>query len=197
MIRRASIARGVERLFLCAGMAALSYAGGTVAYASIYQRYESRTFARTMAVRNDGIPAAVARAPRDGDVIGRLEIPRLHLSVMVFHGVDAETLVRGAGHVPGTPLPGVVGNVAIAAHRDTFFRALAGVRAGDAVQLSTRLGSFDYVVDRTETVSPDDTAVIESRGRSELTLITCYPFSFVGAAPERFIVHARPHVPAR
>ena len=111
---------------------------------------------------------------------------------MVFHGVEEDTLAVGAGHVPGTPLPGAEGNSAIAAHRDTFFRKLEGIRSGDRIQFSTMRGTFDYVVNATETVDPEDTWVMESRGRQELTLITCYPFRFVGSAPKRFIVHAKP-----
>jgi sortase A len=94
--------------------------------------------------------------------------------------------------VPGTPLPGAPGNVAIAAHRDTFFRDLKGIRTGDSILFSNVQQTFEYVVDSMETVDPDDTRVIESRSRPELTLITCFPFYFIGSAPKRFIVHARP-----
>jgi sortase A len=112
--------------------------------------------------------------------------------VVVLQGVEEDTLHLGAGHVPGTPLPGIEGNVAIAAHRDTFFRKLAGVLPQDHIQLSTRSGKFEYLVTSTEIVEPDNTRVIESRGVPELTLISCFPFYFVGAAPQRFIVHAIP-----
>ena len=94
--------------------------------------------------------------------------------------------------MPGTPLPDAEGNVAIAAHRDTFFRKLEEIRPGDSIQVATVGRTYDYVVGSTETVDPEDTRVLESRARSELTLITCYPFYFVGAAPKRFIVHALP-----
>ena len=126
----------------------------------------------------------------EGDVIGKLEIPQIGISVMVLQGVKEETLRLGAGHVPGTPLPGADGNSAIAAHRDTFFRKLKRIRAGDRIQFLTVRGTAQYVVDSTEIVEPADTQVMESRGRPELTLISCYPFYFVGAAPRRFIVHA-------
>jgi sortase A len=126
----------------------------------------------------------------EGDVIGKLEIPQIGISVMVLQGVKEETLRIGAGHVPGTPLPGADGNSAIAAHRDTFFRKLKRIRAGDRIQFLSVRGTAQYVVASTEIVEPAATQVMESRGRPELTLISCYPFYFVGAAPRRFIVHA-------
>jgi sortase A len=126
------------------------------------------------------------------DAVGRLEVSRIGISVIVLQGIEEDTLISGAGHVPGTPLPGAEGNVAIAAHRDTFFRKLQGIRPGDSIQVATVRRTYEYVVDSTEIVDPEDTQVMESRARPELTLITCYPFYFVGAAPKRFIVHARP-----
>jgi sortase A len=126
----------------------------------------------------------------EGDAIGKLEIPQIGMSVMVFQGVNEATLRIGAGHVPGTPLPGTDGNSAIAGHRDTFFRKLKRIRAGDRIQFLTVRGTAQYIVDSTEIVEPADTRVMESRGHSELTLISCYPFYFVGSAPRRFIVHA-------
>ncbi len=189
-----STSRVVQQLFVWVGAAALIYAGGTVAYAGIYQRYQSRKFDRAVAAATATSAAAmVPTAPlRDGDVVGRLEVPRIGLSVMVFQGTGERTLVAGAGHVPGTPPPGGAGNVAIAAHRDTFFRKLQGIRPGDAIHVVTVSRTYDYVVGSTEVVAPEDTRVMESRGRSELTLITCFPFYFVGPAPTRFIVHAQP-----
>jgi sortase A len=171
----------------------MSYAGGTAAYAGIYQRYHSWKFAQESAapqVLTASSPAATVLL-REGDRVGKLEVPRLGISVMAFHGVEENTLIAGAGHVPATPLPGAEGNVVIAAHRDTFFRKLEGILPGDAVQVATLLQSHEYIVESTEIVDPSDTRVMESRGLAELTLITCYPFDFVGPAPKRFIVHAR------
>jgi len=111
---------------------------------------------------------------------------------MVLQGVEENTLHLGAGHVPGTPLPGGDDNSAIAAHRIRFFRKLRRVRAGDRVQFSTVQGTSEYLVHSTEIVEAGDTRVIESRAFRELTLISCYPFYFVGAAPHQFIVHAIP-----
>jgi sortase A len=124
--------------------------------------------------------------------VGRLDIAERRISVVVLEGVEDDALGIAAGHVPGTSLPGSNGNIVIAAHRDTFFRELRNIDLGDRIQLSTPAGTFDYFVSNTEIVNPSETRVLESSGHSELTLITCYPFSFLGAAPQRFIVHARP-----
>jgi sortase A len=206
-----SLLRFAQRLFLWLGVAVLVYAGGTAAYAGIYQRYQSWKFERARvsaivqtleqeaAVPKVGKSAIVEQAAvlGEGDVVGKLEVPRIGIAVVVLQGIGNHTLNVGAGHVPGTPLPGADGNVAIAAHRDTFFRKLEGIVVGDSIQFATVRRTYDYVVDSTEIVDPQDTRVMESRARPELTLITCYPFYFVGAAPKRFVVHARPRMQAR
>ena len=192
-----SVVRVLQRLFLALAFVTLAYAGGTLAYAELYQRYESWKFASKIDTRHLIDRASIVAEPVDlseGGLIGKLEIPGTGISVMVLQGVEEETLLLGAGHVPGTPLPGREGNSVIAGHRDTFFRKLEGIRPGDSVQFSTLRGASEYVVESTEIVEPDETRVMESRGITELTLISCYPFYFVGAAPHRFIVHA---VPAR
>ena len=181
------------RGLMALGIAAVAYAGGALAYGDVAERYASWRFvqeARAAAVERT-LPAVDSRADvHEGDRVGRLEIPRLGLSVMVFQGIRESALVAGAGHVPGTPPPGGDGNVVIAAHRDTYFRRLSGILPGDRIRVVTLRGTYEYVVDSSETVDPGDTQVMESRNRNELTLITCYPFYFVGSAPKRFIVHA-------
>jgi sortase A len=129
------------------------------------------------------------------EVIGRLEIPRLRMSTVVMEGDDAGALRFGAGHVPWTRLPAENGNVGIAAHRDTVFRPLRNVALRDRIKLITPAGLYEYEVSSTEVVAPQDVAVLDSSNRSELTLVTCYPFSYLGPAPLRFIVHAR-RIPA-
>jgi sortase A len=123
-------------------------------------------------------------------VIGRLEVPRLGLSAIAREGVDSRTLRSAVGHVPDTALPGERGNAAFAAHRDTFFRKLKDVRRGDRVVITTPEGAYEYVVQNTRVVPPTDVSVLEPTDEAALTLVTCYPFDYVGSAPERFIVRA-------
>ena len=137
-------------------------------------------------LRPPNMPAA---APTSG-LIGRIEIARLGLSVMVIEGDDGKTLRRAAGHVPGTALPGQHGNVGITAHRDTFFRPLRNIQMDDVITLTTLQGIYHYRVVSTKVVSPGDVEVLNSTGGEVLTLVTCHPFYFVGAAPNRFVVRA-------
>ena len=127
---------------------------------------------------------------RPGMLIGRLRIPRLNLAVMVREGAGESTLRRAVGHIPGTGLPGQPGNVGLAGHRDTFFRPLQNIRKNDAIDLETGHGTVRYVVTGTQIVSPRDVTVLKASGGKTLTLVTCYPFYYVGSAPKRFIVRA-------
>src|SRR5579863_9373493 len=128
--------------------------------------------------------------PARQSVIGRLEIPRLNLAVMVREGADEGTLSRAVGHIPGTALPGKIGNVGLAGHRDTFFRALRNIHEDDVIELETTAGTYRYLVKSTRIVTPRDVSVLQASGGETLTLVTCYPFYYVGSAPKRFIVHA-------
>ena len=137
-------------------------------------------------------PVVVAKAkPKPHDVIAWLEIPRLRISTAVLEGDDDVALRLGAGHIPGTPVPGATGNVGIAAHRDSFFRPLAGIEPRDRIRLRTPDGDWEYTVESTRIVQPSNVSVLANTRESELTLVTCYPFRYVGPAPLRFIVHAR------
>ncbi len=140
-----------------------------------------------------GDPSAAVVQPRsamlDG-VVGRLEIPRLGLSVVVAEGIDKRTLRRAVGHIPGTALPGRPGNIGIAGHRDTFFRPLEGVEVDDIITLTAPGTQLSYRVVSLRVVSPDDVAVLNPTSNEVLTLVTCHPFYFVGPAPNRFIVRA-------
>jgi sortase A len=127
---------------------------------------------------------------KDG-LIGRLMIPRLHLSAIVREGADGSTLQVALGHIPGTSLPGQNGNVGIAGHRDTLFRDLRRIRKCDLILFDTFGGKYTYVVKSTEIVRPKDVSVLKADDHPELTLVTCYPFYYVGSAPKRFIVKAR------
>ena len=126
----------------------------------------------------------------DGGLIGRIEITRLGLSAIVAQGIDKRTLRRAVGHIPGTALPGQVGNVGIAGHRDTFFRPLQDIDVDDVIMLTTLWGEFRYRVVSSQVVGPNDTAVLDPTANDVLTLVTCHPFYFVGPAPDRFIVRA-------
>jgi len=119
-----------------------------------------------------------------------LRIPALHLEVPVLEGTDEVTLNRGVGRIAGTSLPGQHGNIGIAGHRDGFFRRLKNVRRGDAIELATISGTDVFVVDRIRITDPTDVTVLRPRTKDSITLVTCYPFYFVGPAPRRFIVQA-------
>ena len=122
--------------------------------------------------------------------MGRLEIPRLGMSVVLTEGTEGATLRHAAGHIFGTALPGRAGNVGIAGHRDTLFRPLRNIRQDDLIMLTTLQGEYRYRVVSTKIVSPSDVAVLKSDEHEILTLVTCHPFYFVGLAPNRFIVRA-------
>jgi len=203
-----------ERLLLWAGALLLGWCGWTLAQANAYQGYQSWSLdrmregrrasvtaylvSRIGLGRDNGAPAAAPPSdageaepnPRQGDLIGRLDIPRLHLSAMVLEGDDSGTLKVGVGHVPGTALPGRRGNVALAAHRDSYFRPLRSIRPADEIEMTTPRRIYRYRVDSVRIVAPDDVAVLRDSPRPSLTLVTCYPFGWVGNAPKRFIVRA-------
>ncbi len=123
-------------------------------------------------------------------VLGRLEIVRLGMSTLVVEGDDDASLSLAAGHVPGTPAIGAFGNSVIAGHRDTSFQPLRKIRLGDRIRIDTDK-SYIYVVSSLRIVDPDDISVLRSGEKSTLTMITCYPFRYVGPAPKRFVVTAR------
>ena len=119
-----------------------------------------------------------------------LRIPRIHIEVPVLEGTDDATLNRGAGHIDETAAPGTDGNAGIAGHRDGFFRALKDIAVGDAIELEMLRAKEIYRVDRSWIVDPEDVSVLDPTPTRSLTLVTCYPFYFVGSAPRRFIVRA-------
>jgi sortase A len=135
-------------------------------------------------------PIPEEKPPLPSALIGRLEIPRLRLTVMVREGADEHTLRLAVGHIPGTALPGRKGNVGLAGHRDTFFRALRDIQTDDAIDFQTANGTYRYLVESTKIVGPRDVGVLAASGGETLTLVTCYPFYYVGSAPKRFIVRA-------
>lgn len=225
--------RGLRALLLILGLCGVSYYGYTLSDQFVYQSYENWAFDQQIAGRagvtfsdylREQTPfgflvgAAPARTPAvklvepelarpaEGSLLGRVEIGRLNLSAIVREGVDAKTLSNAVGHVPSTALPGQVGNFAIAAHRDTLFRALKDIKKDDLVTFQSAKGSYSYKVVATKIVRPSDVSVLRSDGGGVippgaqqdqlaesnrlLTMITCYPFYYVGSAPKRFIVEA-------
>ncbi|MGH7730157.1 MAG: class D sortase, partial [Candidatus Eiseniibacteriota bacterium] len=142
----------------------------------------------------------VARATRKeaeaSGVVGRIEIPRLRLSAPVVEGTSDRALRRGVGHVERTAFPGERGNVGLAGHRDTWFRGLKEVERGDLIRLRTPDGSFVYAVEAVRIVDPERGDLLHATHRPRLTLVTCFPFKWVGPAPQRFVVLARPFRPA-
>jgi len=190
--------RWLERLLLTVGIVCLGYYTYVQAESFLYQRYENAELDRILSSRAAVTPVIAERTPSTaarpqpaiGSLIGRIEIPRLGVSAVVRAGSDARTLRLAVGYIPGTALPGETGNMGLAAHRDTFFRRLRDVRPDDEVLVTTADAVYTYRVERTDIVDPTDVWVLDPTPRSVLTLVTCYPFSYVGSAPQRFIVRA-------
>lgn len=182
--------RIAQHVLLTCGVVLLGYCAFVLIQAKLFQSNEERNFATMLRVPPPSGPAPALPAPRGGQVVGQLEIPRLGFSVMVVEGDDAGDLKRAAGHIPGTAFPGHPGNTGIAAHRDTYFRPLRLIHQGDAVTLNTLDGTYRYRVVSTKVVQPDDNQVLRPTPRDTLTLVTCYPFYYIGPAPKRFIVRA-------
>jgi sortase A len=176
-------------LFAC-GVLLLGYCGYALADAWLFQRRESRDLERMLRDREIAASEPAPAAAADG-LIGRIEIPRLLLSVIVVEGIGKTSLLRAVGHIPGTALPGQPGNVGLAGHRDTFFRPLKDLKIKDEVQISTLKGNFNYEVESLRVVEPENVGVLAASGENVLTLVTCYPFYYFGPAPKRWIVRAR------
>jgi sortase A len=182
--------RWSQRLLFIVGTLAIIYVGFTLLDARLYQASAKRSLESQ--IQLEKVPHEIQPDPaiKPGDVLGRLDIPRLGLSVAVLQGTGSRTLRRGPGHIEDTPLPGEVGNSGIAGHRDTFFRGLKDIRKNDDIQFQTATGLSRYTVDWAKVVAPDDLSVLAPSTESALTLVTCYPFYFVGPAPWRFVVRA-------
>ena len=184
----------LDRILLIVGIVCLGIYIVFTVQAHFYQEQMEETFeamSNTPAIiHENGAAPAKPKSMTEGDLVGRLEIPRLNVSVMVLEGIQSRTLRLGAGHIPGTSYPGYRGNIGIAAHRDTFFRPLSGVKADDVIKFSTPGKTTEYRVVSTSIVAPDDVEVLKAQGKDKLTLVTCYPFYYIGPAPKRFIVTA-------
>ncbi len=194
-VERASVRRillWTQRTLFAGAVALLGYCAFVWVDSSIFQKRADLELERrlrdaraTASRRQEALPAI---AP-DG-LIGRIEIPRLGLSAVVFEGTGKDTLRRAIGHISSTPLPGEPGNSGLAGHRDSFFRPLKDIRRNDLIQVTTLRGAYRYRVVSTRVVAPTEVSVLNPSENEVLTLVTCYPFYFVGAAPSRFIVRA-------
>ena len=182
----------MQRALFAGAILMLGYCAFVLADTWSFQREGNRELARlqtaqpALATTNSPpISAGVVKG-----LIGRIDVARLGLSVVVMEGTSGHTLRHAVGHIEGTALPGEPGNVGISGHRDTLFRPLKDIRRDDIIRVTTPAGQYRYRVVSTAVVSPENTSVLNSDGSDILTLVTCYPFYFVGPAPDRFIVRA-------
>lgn len=172
-----------ERGLFAASLLLLGWWATARLQAGSWQAHEGRRLEQ--AVRS-GTPL------RDTDgILGRIEIPRVGISAVIAPGVDDDTLSHAVGHIPGTALPGQTGNVGLAGHRDSYFRGLRELRRQDLIRVSTPEAIYEYAVNSMKVVKPDRAEVLDPSDGQTLTLVTCYPFSYVGRAPKRFVVTAR------
>jgi sortase A len=201
----------LSNLLLLGGTGAIVASGWALLDGRLYQsvqkrqlegRFESR--AERGAAISMAVPPSVQKAPLwqpallpilskpDPLVMGELEIPRLGLDVVVREGVDDTSLRRAVGHLSSSALPGAAGNFVVLGHRDTFFRPLRGIEPGDTIRVRTAAGNFVYKVDSIQVTDPDWPGAVEQTREPVVTLITCFPFDYIGPAPRRFIVRAKP-----
>ena len=181
---RMDMLRGACYFFLAIGLLAMGYAGFVFADSHAYQALEMKKFKQARRLSRPRILV-------EGDVIGEIQVPRLRLNAMVVQGDSPANLKRAVGHLTESALPGEWGNVALAGHRDTFFRPLRDIRLGDEIRFKTRERSFEYRVESIEVVAPTEIRVLESSTGHDLTLLTCFPIRYVGPAPKRLVVRAR------
>lgn len=178
--------RRVEQGLWIIGAICLASCAYTIVEAGAYQTWQGLRLRGLFG----GTASRVRGEAEATGLIGRIAIDRIGLSAIVTEGVGASVLRRAVGHLPGTPFPGEPGNAVMAGHRDTFFRGLRHVRRGDTIHLAIPDGEFDNVVESTTVVTPDRVDLLRATPSPTLTLITCYPFRYIGRAPKRFVVRA-------
>ncbi len=199
--RHRRLLRWLEVSFFLVGIIALAFCGTAFLHSKLSQLAAERQLEKL------SVPEPTLSIPEPGNnsdrftpqawredanlPIGRLEIPKLGLKVVVLQGTDTWTLNGAVGHISGTAFPGEPGNVGLAGHRDSFFRSLKDIALDDQIVLRTPTSTYFYKVDNISVVAPDDTYVLKPSDQPNLTLVTCYPFYFIGNAPERFVVRAR------
>lgn len=182
----------IANVLLIAGILAVVVSVGSFVSMKWWEYSQNRAFERQRAAVSHGRmpPRTEVRNVPNGAIVGRLSIPRLHVRAMIRQGVTSPILRVALGHIPGTAFPGQPGNIGIAGHRDTLFRALRNIAANDEITFETPQATYTYRVKSTQIVNPEDVAVLNPGRGPELTLVTCYPFEYIGAAPRRFIVKA-------
>jgi sortase A len=179
-----------RRILMLSGILAIAYVALTLFNARLFQNSASHALEGQIHAAELHAIIQTRNVIKEGDVLGRIEIPRIGMSVIVLQGTTSKTLRLGVGHIDGTALPGEFGNIGIAGHRDTFFRGLKNIQKEDEIFLHTTAGIVRYKVDWIQITAPSDGGIISLTTESGLTLVTCYPFYYIGAAPERFVVHA-------
>ncbi len=173
----------ISKILLFMGIACLGLCGFFTVQAHVHQTALENELYQPLPSKAPAEGPGRTRNLNEGDLFGRLEVPRLDMSVMVMEG-DADRVLRlGAGHIPGTPM-------AIAGHRDSFFRPLKDIRLYDIIRFTAPEGTSEYRVVSTKIVGPEDSSVLDRKSGDMLTLITCYPFYHIGPAPKRFVVEA-------
>ena len=182
--------RWARRVLLISGALALSYVAFVAINAKLFQNNAELTLEKQIDANEQHPTEPIKIAVKEGDILGRIAIPRIGMSVVVLQGTKSKTLRLGVGHIEGTALPGEPGNIGIAGHRDTFFRGLKDIREDDEIRLQTTTGIDRYDVDWIRITAPGDSGVLAPTTESAITLVTCYPFYYIGAAPKRFVVHA-------
>jgi sortase A len=200
-----------ERALWVIAVTSLGYCSIAYASAAVHQ-HRQRTLLKAARAENglardgsgaEAVPSltsatnAPASTAADHGVLGTIEIPRLNISSIVEEGVDSSTLWEAVGHLPGTALPGQNGNSALASHRDTYFRGLGEVETGDLIVFRSPTANYRYRVESTRIVEGSATDALPDSATPTLSLITCYPFRYIGAAPQRFIVTAHAESPAQ
>ncbi len=172
-------------------MAVAAFQQNSAEYAALSNAIDLSAYSPDQTLWSEEARAKYAKiSPRPGAPVALLKIERLNLEAPVFAGTDRITLNRGIGVVEGSPMPGEAGNVALSAHRDSFFRSLKDIAVGDVIELQTLRGILNFQVSDISIVDPLDISVLDPADESILTLITCYPFYYVGFAPDRYIVRA-------
>ena len=192
--------RWFSRALILFGCGCLGWVAFGLLQAKAFERFgEQRLAEASRALHRHGaitgktlkLAQAARTEARTSGVIGRISLPRAGISAIIAEGTTDTTLSRSVGHVPGSAFPGENGNTVLAAHRETHFRGLKMVQTGDRAILTTPDGAFEYRVESTSIVGPADTEVMQETPDSMLTLITCYPFNYLGHAPQRYVVRAR------